>query len=389
MSTLVSDAAAKTVTDSGVENISLQISSKRHAFSCNELSSQGMLDSLSSSVENSLSNNEPDTPSTVVSATFNEESFNDISLPGTGKEVVDGQPAKAVTGEQGSPESQMETIARELKEKNEDNGDSDNVEGNSGDEMCADKDDNTETPKSSEASSPYGLLDANLTANGACTALYVDISHNLIIFDWDDTLSPSSWIASLGMHPDSCVVTGTVKDQLEVIGGSIRRLLDHASKFGTVAIVTNAETGWIEMCCKKFFPSLLEHVVTNFEILSARTTYEGRGFRSPFEWKVQAFSDLVQRHYQGIACKAANKIDTQSLKRHVVSFGDSHHEREALLFIKKQMTEAGCSKSLTKSLKFVERPDIDHLLKEHELIFNCFQQVMSHPLHLDLCIVSD
>ena len=34
-------------------------------------------------------------------------------------------------------------------------------------------------------------------------------------------------------------------------------LIERAAKFGTVAIITNAETGWVEMSCKKFMPRVL------------------------------------------------------------------------------------------------------------------------------------
>lgn len=68
-------------------------------------------------------------------------------------------------------------------------------------------------------------------------------------------------------------------------------------------------------------------------------------------------------------------------KKNVLSFGDSAHEREALIRVTERMPNC-----LTKSLKFVERPELDHLMKQHELITGCFRHIVRHDGNLDLCI---
>lgn len=148
------------------------------------------------------------------------------------------------------------------------------------------------------------------------------------------------------------------------------RTLSTARRYGTVLLVTNAEEGWIELSCQAFLPSLLP-LVMDLQFLSARTTYEQRGVDSPFEWKFLAFESEV-----------GELIDKDHhLRKNVISFGDSAQEREALI----RITECRPN-CCTKSVKFVERPEISQLQCEHDLIYKCFKQLVDHDGNLDLCI---
>lgn len=107
-----------------------------------------------------------------------------------------------------------------------------------------------------------------------------------IIFDWDDTLLSSSWLAQNGLRLDEpAVVPAEAVMQLDVLQESVISLLNRAVQHGTCIIITNAETGWVELSCKKFMPKVLP-CLTKIRVLSARSNFESLYPDSPSDWKV-------------------------------------------------------------------------------------------------------
>jgi len=194
----------------------------------------------------------------------------------------------------------------------------------------------------------------------------------ILIFDWDDTILPSTWVQEQGLRlDDECTINEEQKALLSRIAEFAALTLTAAKRYGKVILVTNAERGWIELSCQKFMPTLLS-TLDDIKIFSARSYYEAQGVASPFEWKYFAFEREIQSFYELFA-------DEQ--RKNVISFGDSAHEREALIRVTEHMPSCR-----TKSLKFVERPEVEQLVKEHELISGCFKYIVNHDGNLDLCI---
>ena len=101
---------------------------------------------------------------------------------------------------------------------------------------------------------------------------------------------PSTWLTQKSLRLDNdCVVSEDLQVHLDSMAECAKRTLELAASMGTVVIITNAEQGWIELSCRKFMPSLYDSV-TQYRILSARSTFEPEGFQSPFEWKVPTHS---------------------------------------------------------------------------------------------------
>mmetsp|Transcript_24765 Transcript_24765/g.79768 ORF Transcript_24765/g.79768 Transcript_24765/m.79768 type:complete len:236 (-) Transcript_24765:1073-1780(-) len=192
----------------------------------------------------------------------------------------------------------------------------------------------------------------------------------LIIFDWDDTLLASSWLAGQGLRLDSpAVLPDEVLDQLEELEEAIIKVLSRACSVGHVIIITNAEQGWVELSAKRFVPGVLPYL-SSVTVLSARTTFESAFPGSPLDWKVQAFSTKV-KEYMAVGAGV----------RSVISFGDSVHERDAV--------HKACSvyrEAWTKSVKFVEKPTVEQLRREIELVCSCFDYICTYQNHLDLML---
>jgi hypothetical protein len=194
----------------------------------------------------------------------------------------------------------------------------------------------------------------------------------ILIFDWDDTVLPSTWLHEHGLSlADDSWPTVEQQARLDKLAERAVHTLDMARRYGQVILVTNAEAGWIELSCQKFMP-LLWPSLRDVKLFSARSTYEHQGVASPFEWKYLAFEREIGGFYEA---------RDAGLQKNVVSFGDSAHEREALIRVTERMRNCR-----TKSLKLVERPEVDQLLKEHQLLADCMRSIVSHDGNLDLCI---
>eukprot|EP00930_Biecheleria_cincta_P100239 TRINITY_DN91872_c0_g1_i1.p1 TRINITY_DN91872_c0_g1~~TRINITY_DN91872_c0_g1_i1.p1 ORF type:complete len:261 (-),score=54.68 TRINITY_DN91872_c0_g1_i1:55-804(-) len=200
----------------------------------------------------------------------------------------------------------------------------------------------------------------------------------LLIFDWDDTVMPSSWVLDEGLRvDDATALSASQEEALAELARLAMRTLKLASRLGTVLLVTNAERGWVELSCQKFMPSLLPCLAT-VKTLSARSEYESAEAPSPFEWKYRAFTNEIGRAFE-IDPRLGDS--RQPRRKNVLSFGDSGHEREAVINATANMPD-----TRTKSLKFIDRPGVEELRKQHALIVKCMKQIVHHDGNLDLCI---
>jgi len=196
----------------------------------------------------------------------------------------------------------------------------------------------------------------------------------MLIFDWDDTILATTWLREQNMRlEDDSVPTPLQQEKLDAMALQAACTLQQAKRFGQVILITNAGREWIELSCQKFMPSLYPFLA-DIRKVSARASFERHGVASPFEWKFLAFGAEIRRFYEAVPV---------ARQKNVLSFGDSAHEREALIRVTDNL--AACH---TKSVKLAERPDIDQLLKQHELINGCFKEMVMHDCSFDLCIRS-
>jgi len=192
----------------------------------------------------------------------------------------------------------------------------------------------------------------------------------VIIFDWDDTLLASSFLSSKGYRLDNEVErTNEVDTQLKELEQSVCTVLNLSLSYGRVHIITNAETGWVQLSAQKFIPGVVP-LLNKVKVLSARSTYETMFPESPLKWKYYAFQEKLSTSN----CNPNTKLD-----RNVISFGDSHVEREAVRAVTR-----GLPNTRTKSVKFAERPSLEQLRRELELVVNCLNYIIGHDGDLDL-----
>ena len=174
----------------------------------------------------------------------------------------------------------------------------------------------------------------------------------VFIFDWDDTLLPSTWLRKrgIGVNYDGCTgVTAEMMEACAVLEPHVKALLTSAKEYGQVFIVTNATRGWLQISAMTFMPSVAA-LIPSFTVISAADLYDVY-YDNPTIWKKLAFQNEV----------LTLAFPTQPAKRTVISIGDGEYEREALKHI---AADAVPGSMLAKSVKFMDSPTPDMLERQ-------------------------
>ena len=192
----------------------------------------------------------------------------------------------------------------------------------------------------------------------------------LIIYDWDDTILPTSWLRSLGYLSNNISdMIGTPPPNLPGHVASMMRLIEDATvenfrqamSLGRVIIITNSSCMWVPFTAKRFFPKLSQIIETGcFEVYSARPVQaENAGPNYVYlpsmavTWKTDKFREMVgSTPYQ--TC---------------VSIGDGFAERCAVLAI-------ASSKMSGKAVRFPLQPSGAVLLEQLKIMLRNLEDVV-------------
>lgn len=243
----------------------------------------------------------------------------------------------------------------------------------------------------------------------------------VIIFDWDDTICPSSFVdkwkieqyRELPLH---------VQNIFDSIGKYAEKCLDEASKYGEVILITNSDDGWVKYSAERFVPYLLP-CIERYRVVSARTRYERFYPNQPLCWKAAAFAHEVNEIFGSIHISAADahvitnddKAETASsvdsmvltddsscssssssakssdnespalceVRKEVISFGDSMEERTAVKIVANQLG------AHPKSVMFLSSPNPMQLIGQLAMLTEHMKFVNEHELDLDIEISYD
>jgi len=175
---------------------------------------------------------------------------------------------------------------------------------------------------------------------------------SVIIFDWDDTLLPTSWLQVIGNVPS------VAKERvLASIAEASAQLLELAITLGHTFIITNAAKGWVEFSAAKWAPALLP-VLAKVQIISARDQHEASFPQEVNKWKIQAFLDVKKRF-------------DSSIITNLVVLGDAEYEMTAASIMGAEFETA-----LVKTIKFREGPTPAELLKQLELVMRQMKNIV-------------
>ena len=189
-----------------------------------------------------------------------------------------------------------------------------------------------------------------------------NIYNSLIIFDWDDTLFPTSFLAKSGYFSENIILAEKEQEKiikkLDQIEKKIIELINISLTKGEVYIITNAAFGWVECTSKKFYPNFYK-ILDKIKIISARRECENTFPNEVQEWKMQTFLNL-------------RKNFNNNLVTNIICLGDSMLEIEAGRFLANHFQEA-----FIKTVKFKENPKLDEIYKQLILVIKQFNLIHS------------
>ena len=189
---------------------------------------------------------------------------------------------------------------------------------------------------------------------------------NIFIFDWDDTLMCTSFVAPCGVLNIEDMKQND-KLNMKNLDQLVSALLIKSMEKGEVFIITNAAYGWVEFSSKKLYP-LTYNILKRIKIISARGMCEKKYPGDYRQWKTQAFIETMKE-------SSINLLKTTN----IISFGDSIIELEASHKLKDIFADG-----YIKTIKFKENPQPAELIKELKIINNQFDIILSNNRNLSI-----
>jgi hypothetical protein len=189
---------------------------------------------------------------------------------------------------------------------------------------------------------------------------------NIFIYDWDDTLMCTSFVAPAGiLNLDD--LKPADKTNMKNLDQLVSTLLTKSMEHGNVFIITNAAYGWVEYSAKKLYP-MTYNILKNIKIVSARGMWEKKLPGDYRQWKSKAFIETIKTSNINFY-KTAN----------IISFGDSIIELEASHKLKEIFADG-----YIKTIKFKESPQPMELIKELKIITSQFDTITSNMRNLSV-----
>jgi hypothetical protein len=235
---------------------------------------------------------------------------------------------------------------------------------------------------------------------------------SVIIFDWDDTILPSTFVddARINSFHDLPIHWQNIMNEVARVA---TKCLAAAAKYGQVLIITNSDEGWVKFSAERYMPSIVP-ILDKYKIVSARTGYEEFYPGRPLCWKAAAFAHEVNETYlemeeamAGLTStdvssdgsdlgmysdtfytnkrkysRGRNKIETFGA-REVISFGDSMEERTAVKIVSSQLN------AMPKSVMFIASPSPEQLIGQLAMMTTHMRYICEHRDPLDLEISAE
>lgn len=209
-----------------------------------------------------------------------------------------------------------------------------------------------------EPLSPFSMPRSLAGNEGLSTSMLA--KETLIVFDWDDTILPTSWLQRLHNNSGGFMLNSESQASMQSLAVACAETLLMATHMGTVIMITNSVPGWVDQSCQLFMPQLLE--------LARRYNIVARPMHAPLTFKNGAF----QREFKSF--------------RNLISVGDGNAERSACLRLQaaSDMTMSGRDARFVKNVKLIELPTCAQLISQQKMLQERFADIVSFRGHLDL-----
>jgi len=252
-----------------------------------------------------------------------------------------------------------------------------------------------------------------------------DNESTCIIFDWDDTFLPATFIKRTVLRalPEGAVESLeplTMAEGAEAVehvkaltrlAGIVREVLVAARRHGHVAIITGARRVMMNRNAQQFLPGLnlpellAEQGIVTYHTFNSASAGRRRG------WEDEGLDKWVMAKASSISKYLKATLDEEGQQWNVLSIGDGYEDREAVCKLLgrqlepeeqaalQEVTGAGTFEKLAvsplhKTVKLRDNPDTDSLSSQLELLMDLlpkmvackssFDYEMDHPADVNL-----
>lgn len=217
-------------------------------------------------------------------------------------------------------------------------------------------------------------------------SLYSLNSSNIIIFDWDDTLCPTTSLNIINSIKNNIYVDNEIlnknkdirnsdimKVEINKIDEINIKLLQKSNQIGNIVIITNAHSDWIKFSGMNYLPLTYNFIIkNNIPIISARELSLKNNIENPNEWKNYTFHIYL------------NHIFTHDINT-IMTVGDSNLEHLALNKYNNFMKSNGIN-IIIKTIKYIEQPIVQDIYKQNIVLINNIDSILSNPISKTLYI---
>uniref|UniRef100_A0A7S1A1R0 Uncharacterized protein n=1 Tax=Noctiluca scintillans TaxID=2966 RepID=A0A7S1A1R0_NOCSC len=185
----------------------------------------------------------------------------------------------------------------------------------------------------------------------------------MLIFDWDDTLFPTSWL----LERENMEALDTF-DKYELLRyvAQFQAVVSIAKSVGEVVIVTNSRPPWVDTSMDLFMKDT--DTIADVPVFYAMDLAGGSPDLCPTQTKVQAMEAAVNAFY--------SRYPGQSWKN-IVSVGDAVFEQDAIREVCTGRPIHTLDRTCrTKIVKFVEQPSLGCLVEQLTLLASWLLRVV-------------
>ena len=193
-------------------------------------------------------------------------------------------------------------------------------------------------------------------------------NNNIFLFDWDDTLFPTSYLSVNGIYNGSLIKLSKREIQnINLAGIYVKEILSQAIERGKVFIVTNSSKGWVEASCKKYYNNIIP-LLDKITIISCREIFDGKLPVKSNLWKLLAFNYII-KHFD------------HSLLTNIICIGDNNNEIEAGKSLSQYFNNNNC---FIKTILFRKEPSLDEINKQLLLVSTQFIKIFSMTKNISI-----
>jgi hypothetical protein len=199
--------------------------------------------------------------------------------------------------------------------------------------------------------------------------------HNtLVVFDWDDTLFPTSWMVKNGIDLTNKTTQERYIILFSRLDSVLYNLLNKVLQQAQIVIVTNAVKKWIDLSVI-MLPKTQEIINNNIPVLSARELYKPHFPNDMTEWKKNTFKNISQLY------KTEHKF------KNIISIGDAEYEFIATINLYDHL--AHTNNKLLKTVRLFSEPSFDSLMHQLDILSKNIDKIITCNRHLDLKFKKD